>query len=850
MVRAQEAPAKDPELFNLVLARSEALKNSSVTLESAGGSRGKFVSADKNTLTIEIDGQQQPLPWKLVSAKDVFSLACLAANSADELLLVAKHAKANGQDALAEKFIDKAVQKDPSRLAEVQGMESAAKAAKPQNVSAPTPIVSSSPSYPAVPVGPWQVVGPGGGGTIYTPMISPFDPKVAIVTCDMSAVYMTRDGGRHWRVLPHLRYGHGIAYGWDPNTVFVGCSDRLYKSVDAGNTWQGIGGERKHPTCACYDVLVDPDDGRTVWVAYGVAGEAGNQVSDSNRFLIERSFDAGATFKDCSQGLPQGSGMVKKLALDRNTSPGSRTLYAATTKGFFRSKDGGTTWESAGKGLPKSDLRNCVALYDKGAHKTAVLVSTEPDGVYRSEDGGATFSPSGKGLSDKDDGGGFVCEQLAAGWDDPNLVYAAGTHVARSTDGGRTWSKIYADANKQAGWLMVFYPWAHDGWRACGCNPKNPKQVWFSGDMQLTGSDDGGATLVEINSHPMPEGTPRFAFKEQYHKVPKDAPMFYDGGGLEVTFCYQVIPDRARDGVFYACYADVGSFRTEDGGKSWTYNEGIWNVGLKSEWRNSCYEIAVDKSKPGHLYGVFSGFHNLPHNDVSRGGKYAIGGAAESQDGGKSWTPFENAGLPDKPCTSILLDRRNGTLFVAVYGTGVYRSSNNGKSFESICAGLPKDPNAWRLRQSADNSIFLGCTLGNPGGLWKFDDAKSSWSRIDKSPQFSDVRDIRVPETGKSMIVAADGADGGVFYSEDAGGSWKKLYDKGACSADHTPDGRIWFAGSEHGLFRSGDAGATWAKVNDLPFPSGVNDVTINPKNPGEVWIGTAGAGVIRGNTQ
>jgi len=215
----------------------------------------------------------------------------VAATSVDDLLIVARTARANGQDTLAEKFLDKALLLDPSRLAEIQSLDSAAKSAKPQNATAPALPVQPRRSIRAL---GWPVANrwAGGGGTIYTPTISPHDPKVALVTCDMSAVYMTRDGGRHWHVLPHMRYGHGIAFGWDANTVFVGCSDRLYRSNDAGNTWQGIGGERKHPTCACYDVVIDPEDGRTVWAAYGVAGEAGHPVSDRNRFLVERSVDA------------------------------------------------------------------------------------------------------------------------------------------------------------------------------------------------------------------------------------------------------------------------------------------------------------------------------------------------------------------------------------------------------------------------------------------------------------------------------------------------------------------------------------------------------------------------------
>ncbi len=845
---------KDDDLLQLVIARAANLKNESVALESANAPHAKFVSADKSMLTVDIGGQAQPIPWKLISAKDVFGIAQVAAASADELMLVARYAHQVSQDTLAEKLLDKALKIDASRAKDIQALYESIKSAAPKTASAPaTSGTTPTTSAKTIPAGPWQCLGPGGGGTIYTPTICPSDPKTAVVTCDMSGVYLTRDGGRHWRVLPGLRYGHGVAFGADASTIYVGAADKVHRSIDGGATWQGITADRQFPLCSGHVVTVDPEDPKSIWVAYGRGGEAGFKDYGGQKCVAERSVDGGGTFKDASKGLPDGAGLVKKIAIDPSSPVGNRTLFAATSNGFYRSRDAGQTWEKAGTGLPRPDLRDCVCMFDKSSKKCAVLAALEPPGgVYRSDDGGSSFVASGRGLSDKEDGAGLNIEQLAAGWSDPNIAYVAGPNCAVTLDGGKSWRKLYADATKGAGWLMTFFPWSHDGFRAVGCNPKNPKQVWFSGDMQLFTSEDAGASLTETNSHPYPEETPRYVFKEQHTKVPMKAPFYFDGGGLEVTYCYQVIPDPKRADVWYACYADIGSFRTEDGGKSWTYNEGIWNTGIKSEWRNSCYELAVDRRVPGHLYGAFSGFHNLPGADFAPGG-HGIGGVAESSDGGKSWTPFEKSGLPELPCTSVLIDRKSGALYVAVYSSGVYRSTNGGKNFEAVNAGLPGSPLVWRLRQTPDNTIYLACTRGKPGGVWKFEEGKSAWSRVDKSPALADIRDLRVMESGgkeneKFLIAAVEGQDGGVYASSDGGETWKKVFATPVRSADRSPDGKTWVAGGE-GLFHSLDGGANWAKMNDFPF-GGIDDTTLNPRNPGEVWIGTSGCGVFKGSSQ
>src|SRR5512138_2283443 len=45
----------------------------------------------------------------------------------------------------------------------------------------------------------WRPLGPGGGGALFHPTVSPHDPRTALIACDMTGNYITTDAGGHWR---------------------------------------------------------------------------------------------------------------------------------------------------------------------------------------------------------------------------------------------------------------------------------------------------------------------------------------------------------------------------------------------------------------------------------------------------------------------------------------------------------------------------------------------------------------------------------------------------------------------------------------------------------------------------
>ena len=88
--------------------------------------------------------------------------------------------------------------------------------------------------------GNFRVIGPGGGGAMFNPTISPHDVNTILVSCDMTGSYITHDGGRTWRMF-NLR---GVVNFFvfdpkDPKTMYAHATG-LWRSIDGGESWSLI----------------------------------------------------------------------------------------------------------------------------------------------------------------------------------------------------------------------------------------------------------------------------------------------------------------------------------------------------------------------------------------------------------------------------------------------------------------------------------------------------------------------------------------------------------------------------------------------------------------------------------
>src|SRR5712691_12607672 len=83
----------------------------------------------------------------------------------------------------------------------------------------------------------WRGIGPGGGGALFHPTVSPHDPRTALIACDMTGSYITTDAGGRWR---SFNLGGPVQFFlFDPIAprVIYAKAGALFRSSDGGRSW-------------------------------------------------------------------------------------------------------------------------------------------------------------------------------------------------------------------------------------------------------------------------------------------------------------------------------------------------------------------------------------------------------------------------------------------------------------------------------------------------------------------------------------------------------------------------------------------------------------------------------------
>src|ERR1051326_2808720 len=86
-------------------------------------------------------------------------------------------------------------------------------------------------------------VGLGGGGSIYAPAVAPYNSNIIFVSCDMTGLYRSKDGGLTWTMMDERQVQGNTSFSvaFDPTTPghIVGYhpSFGLVESFDTGDTW-------------------------------------------------------------------------------------------------------------------------------------------------------------------------------------------------------------------------------------------------------------------------------------------------------------------------------------------------------------------------------------------------------------------------------------------------------------------------------------------------------------------------------------------------------------------------------------------------------------------------------------
>ena len=140
------------------------------------------------------------------------------------------------------------------------------------------------------------------------------------------------------------------------------------------------------------------------------------------------------------------------------------------------------------------------------------------------------------------------------------------------------------------------------------------------------------------------------------------------------------------------------------------------------------------------------------------------------------------------------------------------------------------------------------------GGVWKTDNAGTTWSPIFDSQASYSIGTVVLDPKDPNIVWVGSGENNaqravafgdGVYKSEDGGRTWKNM---GLKQSEHigrividprdskvifvAAQGPLWAEGGDRGLFKSTDGGETWTKLLSGEKYAGVNDVSLDPRNP------------------
>ncbi len=316
----------------------------------------------------------------------------------------------------------------------------------------------------------------------------------------------------------------------------------------------------------------------------------------------------------------------------------------------------------------------------------------------------------------------------------------------------------------------------------------------------------------------------------------------------------------------------AGLYKSTNNGDSWTFLKRLQTLSLTIDCSNSVYVGTWDSLYKSTDYGLTwttlsNGLPSAPVSSIlikncteiflGTGYLWNGHGVYYSDNGGDSWI---QRGLNDQVVYSLVMDT-SGIIFAGTMKNGVYRSSDNGKTWELLNNGLI-NKNIYRLKinhqnvliaaSETDGGIFRSTDLGNTwqnvglpigtvktalissdnklfvstyGGMQKFNN-DDSWTNLGP-PLLSDI------VIDEENILYAGTYRNGIFKSTNFGTSWDSTTSYGGteyvllCMAKNS-DGSI-LVGTNDYIKRTTDKGTSWQTIsNGLGF--WISSLSITPE--------------------
>ena len=689
-----------------------------------------------------------------------------------------------------------------------------------------------------------------------------------------SGVWKTDDDGASWQAIwehmPSTSIGDIAVSPSNPDIVWVGTGEAnifrasmagvgIYKSVDAGRTWQHTG---LTDSQTIGRIVVHPTNPDIVYVA-----ASGHEWTDNEMRGVFKTTNGGRTWQKILYKSPRTG------AIDLTMDPRDpNTLYASLWQrvrrkwsdprvepgydesGVMKTTDAGRTWTDASKGLPAPEFRGRIGIDIARSQPDTLYALVDnyeigrqarpnqrdpygrpmPEGqgfikgadVYRSDDGGKSWRQTSRQdqamidyLNNSQSGTyGWVFGQIRIDPTNPETIYILGVPLSRSTDGGRTFT----------GFAQGIHGDHHGLW----IDPSNTSTIYSNNDGGFYQTSDGGKTW-------------KFAVA---------------AGGSQF---YNVALDTSSPPWAYGSIQDVGSRR---GRVDLSKGRGAipavaWESAPGGEGSNH----AIDPDNPNIVYS--HGFYgNFSRTDL--GATPAAGGRGRGNAATTSIQPTDpTAELRAQWMAPFIVSPHDGSVVYAGYQF-LFRSTTRGDKWERISGDLT-DNNPAQIGQNPSaipyqTIIAMAESPRKKDLLYVGTDDGRLHTTIDGGREWAELTTRLPVRRWISRVTPSAHADGTVYVTQrgreddDFAAYIYKSTDFGktfTSITNNVPAGpvnviredprraNVLYAGTDFGVYVSTNGGSKWEVLGDNLPSVQVSDLQIDAKND-VVVISTYGRGM------
>ena len=678
----------------------------------------------------------------------------------------------------------------------------------------------------------WYVgVGSGGvwktenGGTTWTPIFDDEDTySIGCITIDPNdsntiwvgtgenvsgrhvaygaGVYRSRDAGKTWENMGLADSEHIGMIRIDPrdsNVIYVasqgplwsaGGERGLFRSTDGGQTWDKVLGDGLGNTevddqyTGVSEVHFDP---RNPDIMYAVSWQKFRNVAvllDGGPGTgIHKSTDGGFTWRELTEGLPEeNKGKIGLAISPQNPDVVYATIELANrTGGFFRSEDGGETWEKRNDYISGATGPHYYQEIFASPHKFDRVYQMDQH-MHVTDNGGTDFVRTNSDKKHVDhhamafhpgdedyllvgnDGGVYESVDLGETWrfisnmpitqfykvsvdyDEPFYNVYGGTQDNSSFRGPSRTNNVIGIRNED--WVLTLGADGHQSF----ADPTDPNIVyanWQQGNLTRYDHKTGESVYIK----------PQPAADEEAERVNWDAPILISPHYHERLYhaTYRVWRSDNRGDSWQAISGDLtrNEERTQQPlmGRRWSFDS-LWDLWAMSQY-NTITSLSESPLIEGLLYaGTDDGIVQI------------------SEDGGANWRRVDSLpGVPDNFFVNdIKADLHDAdTVYVVVddhksgdFSPYVLKSENRGRSWRSISANLPERDVLWRVVQDHVNPNLL--FVGAETGVFFTVDGGRQWTMLSGGAPTIAFRDLVIQTRENDLVGATFGRS---FYILD-----------------------------------------------------------------------------------